>query len=383
MKLFHKKTIKKAVVVPDSFKGTLSASEVARAMCDAIQCSCPEAKIVRIPLADGGEGSVAAFLSACGGETVFTTVTGPYFEPVNAFYGMLSDGKTAVIEMAACAGLPLVKNAKDPSCTTTYGVGELMLHAVRHGAKKMILCLGGSATNDAGFGAAAAMGIRFLDDAGNPFIPVGGTLSRIGSIDISGLDPLIRSAEIIAMCDVVNPLYGPLGAAHVFAPQKGADPQMVSMLDSGLISAAKALKRVSGCDMDALPGGGAAGGMGAGMVALLSAKLKSGIETILEAVEFDKTISDADIIFTGEGKLDSQSLSGKAVFGVVEHAKRFSVPVIALVGGVEGDLSSYFEAGLHAVFPINLLPLPLSESAQNTAPNITFTMHNILRILLG
>jgi len=255
-----------------------------------------------------------------------------------------------------------------------------MLHAVKNGAKKLILCLGGSATNDAGCGAAAAAGIRFYDKNGCGFVPVGSTLSDIDAIDMSLFDPDLRKAEIIAMCDVTNPLFGPNGAAYVFAPQKGADVEMVQMLDRGLVSAAYLMERISGKKIAAMPGGGAAGGMGAGMAAFFGAKLKSGIETILDTVKFEHAINGADVIFTGEGMLDSQSLSGKAVFGVAKRAMRLNIPVIAVVGGAEDLLPSYYDAGIRAVFPINRLPVPLSESAPYTAENIAFTMHNILRL---
>ena len=372
--------IKKAVVIPDSFKGTLSSSAVADVMKQTIRSHFPDAEIISVPLADGGEGSVSAFLSACGGRTVNTTVTGPFFEPVPAFYGMLADGKTAVIEMAACAGLPLVGNKKDPVHTTTYGVGELMLHAVDSGAKKLILCLGGSATNDAGCGAAAAAGVRFSDRSGNAFVPVGGTLSDVASIDVSGLDQRIKEIETVAMCDVINPLSGPNGAAYIFAPQKGADEETVKILDKGLASIGQVMEQTCGISISQMPGGGAAGGMGAGAAAFFGAKLKSGIETVLDAVRFDDIVSDADVVFTGEGKIDSQSLSGKAVFGVANRAKRANVPVIAVVGGAEDLLSTFYDAGIRAVFSINRLPLPLSESTPHTRENIAFTMHNILRL---
>ncbi len=372
--------IKKAVVIPDSFKGTLSSSAVAEAMRKTILFHYPDAEILTVPLADGGEGSVKAYLSACGGKIIETEVSGPFFERIPSFYGMLSDNKTAVIEMAACAGLPLAGSKKDPSVTTTFGVGELMLHAVDNGVKKIILCLGGSATNDAGCGAAAATGISFFDRMGNSFIPVGGTLSDIVSIDYSKLDQRLKDIEIIAMCDVTNPLCGVNGAACIFAPQKGADKATVQMLDAGLSSAGQVIEEACGMSIRNMPGAGAAGGMGAGVTAFFGAKLQSGIETMLDTIRFDKLITGADVIFTGEGKLDSQSLSGKAVFGVAQRAKGANIPVIAVVGGSEDILPSFYDAGIRAVFPINRLPLPLLESTPYTAENIAFTMHNILRI---
>ncbi len=257
--------MKKIILAPDSFKGTMTSREVCGELTSAIREIFPETEIVSLPVADGGEGSVDAFLTACGGERVATVCTGPNGQHIRAEYGLLPDG-TAVVEMAAAAGLPLA-DPKNPERTTTFGVGELLPHAAGRGARKIIMCLGGSATNDGGCGAAAACGIRFFDKQGNSFTPVGGTLMDIARIDLSGLDPALAAVPIVTMCDIDNPLCGPTGAAAVFGPQKGADEAMVLRLDAGLAHLAGLLHRDCGAEVRGLPGAGAAGGMGAGMTA--------------------------------------------------------------------------------------------------------------------
>ena len=373
--------MKKAVLIPDSFKGTLSSAEICRIMEEKIKRHFPDCTVAAIPVADGGEGSVDAFLTALGGEKVFVEVDNPYFEPMCAFYGLIDGGRTAVIEMAACAGLPLVEGRRDPSKTTTYGVGQLMLDAARRGVGKIIVGLGGSATTDAGCGAAAAAGVRFLDAAGESFIPVGGTLGRVARIDMSGLDPLLGRVEIVTMCDIDNPMYGETGAAYVFGPQKGADDAMVRMLDEGLRHLGEVLRRDLGRDLTQIPGGGAAGAMGVGMVAFFGSSLQMGIETVLDTVRFDELLAGADAVFTGEGKIDSQSLRGKVVIGVARRAKKQGVPVIAVVGGAELELGQAYDEGVRAIFTINRLPLDLSVSGKDSDKNLAFAMNNILRLM--
>ena len=371
--------MKKAVLIPDSFKGTLSSMEICAVMEKAIHRHFPGCQVCGIPVADGGEGSVDAFLTALGGEKIYKEVSGPYLEPMRSFYGLI--GSSAVIEMAACAGLPLVGERKDPSSTSTYGVGELMLHALEQGAKKIIMGLGGSATNDGGCGAAAALGVKFINEKGESFIPVGGTLKDIAAIGMGGLSPLVKGAEIVTMCDIDNPMYGEKGAAYIFSPQKGADEKMVRELDAGLVHLGEVIKRDLGLDLTKIPGGGAAGAMGVGMAAFFSSRLQMGIEAVLDTVGFDALAADADCVFTGEGKLDSQSLRGKVVIGVARRAKKLGVPVIALVGGADMDIGEAYSEGVSAVFTINRLPQPLSESAPHSAENLAFAMDNILRVM--
>ena len=333
-------------------------------------------------MADGGEGSVDAFLSALGGEKVNVKVKNPYFEDMDSYFGLLDEGKTAVVEMASCAGLPLVEKRKNPKLTTTYGVGQLMVEAAKRGVKKIIVGLGGSATNDGGCGAAAAAGVKFYNKEGKEFIPTGGTVIDIERIDLSGMNEDFKNIEMIAMCDIDNPMYGPFGASYVFAPQKGADAECVEELDEGMKNLSRVITRTIGKDIGEMPGTGAAGAMGAGMVAFFNAKLQMGIQTVLDTVKFDEKIADADYIFTGEGKLDSQSLRGKVVMGIAKRAQEQEKKVIAVVGGAEDkNIKEAYCMGVTAVFPINRLPQDFSVSRQYSAENLSYTVDNILRLL--
>lgn len=373
--------MKKFVLIPDSFKGTLSSLKICEIMSNSIKKFFPDAKIVQIPVADGGEGSVDCFLSCLGGEKVYTLVNNPYMQKINAYYGILPDKKTAVIEMASCAGLPLVENNKNPLKTTTFGVGELVLDAISKGVTKIILGLGGSSTNDFGCGMAYALGVRFYDSNGNSFMPVGESLDKVKKIDISNLDNRLNNVEIITMCDIDNPPYGKQGASFVFAPQKGASEKDVVLLDNGVKNMCDVHFKDYGVDLSSLKGGGAAGAMGAGMVAFFNSKLQMGINTVLDTVDFINKIQGADYIFTGEGKIDSQSLRGKVVIGVSRVAKRYGVPVIAIVGGAEGDMQGAYNEGVSAIFTINKLPKDFSVSRYDSEENLQFTMDNLLRIL--
>ena len=373
--------MKKAVLIPDSFKGTLSSLQICSILSGKILQYYPECQVISIPVADGGEGSVDCFLTALGGEKVRETVKNPYLEDMEAFYGKLDGGRTGVIEMASCAGLPLVENRKDPGKTSTYGVGQLILAAARSGCEKLVVGLGGSCTNDVGCGAAAAVGIRFYNKKGEAFIPTGGTLKDVERIDASDLAPELRCVEIVTMCDIDNPMYGPTGAAHIFGPQKGADPQMVEELDEGVKHLSRVIERDLGIFVADVPGAGAAGAMGAGMIAFFHSRLQRGIETVLDTVRFDEIISDADMIFTGEGKIDTQSLRGKVVIGVGKRAKKQKVPVTVIVGGAEPDIDAAYDMGVTAIFPINRLPLDFSVSRQYSEQNMTLTADNILRLM--
>lgn len=373
--------MKKIVLIPDSFKGTLSSTQICEIISGEIKRQFSDCEIISIPVADGGEGSVDCFLSALGGEKITAIASGPHFEKMDSYFGYLPESSTAVIEMASCAGLPLVENRKDPLGTTTYGVGELLLEAANHGATKIILGLGGSCTTDGGCGAAAACGVKFYDKTGNSFIPTGGTLSQIEHIDTSGLDPAIKTVDIVAMCDIENPMYGPEGAAYVFAPQKGATENEVKLLDEGLIHLASVIKQDLRADVVTIPGTGAAGAMGAGMVAFFGAHLQMGIETVLDTVHFSDTIKGADLVFTGEGRLDAQSLRGKVVIGVAKRSQKEGVPVIALVGGVDGDMKATYDMGVTAIFSINRLPEDFSISKNKSAENLAATVQDVLRVI--
>lgn len=373
--------MKKAVLIPDSFKGTVSSTRVCELMAERIEKIFPGCAVQSIPVADGGEGSVDAFLTAVGGEKVTKQVTGPWFEQCSGYYGLIDNGATAVLEMAAAAGLPMVGDHKDPRGTTTFGVGELLADAARSGAKRLVIGLGGSATNDGCCGAAAAAGVKFYNAAGESFVPVGGTLKDIERIDMSMRDPAFDKVEIVTMCDIDNPMYGETGAAYIFGPQKGADPEMVKFLDQGLRHLSEVIKRDVGVDVADMPGAGAAGAMGAGMVAFFGSRLQMGIETVLDTVEFDKAIADADIIFTGEGKIDSQSLRGKVVIGVARRAAKQDKPVIAIVGGADYDVDAAYGEGVTAIFPINRLPQDFSVLKEHSEENLGFAVENVLRAL--
>lgn len=371
--------MRKYVVIPDSFKGCLPSGEICGIIAREIRRRDPEARVCALPVADGGEGTVDAFLGALGGEKVAVPCRDPYGRPLTAHYGLFPDGKTAVIEMAAAAGLPLVGEDRRVADTTTYGVGQLIAHALKRGAERIILGLGGSATNDGGCGAAAALGVEFLDAEGKAFVPVGGTLRRIAHIRTDSLLPALRQAEVIAMCDIDNPLCGESGAAAVFAPQKGADAATVRMLDEGLAHLAAVIEKDLGRSLLTLPGGGAAGGFGAGSVAFLGARLQMGIEAVLDLTDFDRLAADAYLVITGEGRLDSQSLRGKVVVGVARRARALGVPVVALVGSSETDIAAVYDAGVTAVFPINPAPTTLSEALAHARTHLAFTAENVLR----
>jgi glycerate 2-kinase len=290
-------------------------------------------------------------------------------------------GDVAVIEMAAAAGLPLVSDRLNPMETTTFGVGELMLAAIERGCKKIIVGLGGSSTNDGGCGAACAIGVRFYDASGISFVPTGKSLIDIARIDLSGVDPRIFDVEFITMCDIDNPMYGLKGAAHIFSPQKGADHEMVLKLDEGLTHLASVIKNQLNVDVSMIPGGGAAGAMGAGMVAFFNSRLQMGIETILDLVGFDRLIKDADLIFTGEGKIDSQSLQGKVPIGVARRAKQAGVDVVAVVGTIGNDIDAAYDLGISAIFSINPEPVSFEIAKLKSKENLAMTMDNIMRIL--
>ena len=373
--------MKKVILIPDSFKGTMSSSEICGIMAEAVRAYYPGAQVVSIPVADGGEGSVDAFLSAVGGERVSVPVKGPYMEEMEGYYGLLDDGATAVIEMAACAGLPLVGENRRAEKTTTYGVGQLMAHAAGRGCKKMVVGLGGSATNDFGAGAAAALGVQFLDENGEPFIPVGESLSRVAKIDMSGLLPALKDIEIITMCDIDNPLCGKSGAAYIFGPQKGADPAMVEYLNGQLKAIAGTVEQELGCDVADLPGAGAAGGMGGGMVAFFGSRLQMGIETVLDTVGSDRLAEDADLVLSGEGKIDTQSLRGKVVIGVARRCKKHGVPLVAVVGDIGDNIGSAYEEGVSGIFSINRIAADFSVVKSRSKDDMRLTVDNLMRFL--
>lgn len=369
--------MKKVVVISDSFKGSLSSSQISRIAADCIHRYDPDCQVVGLPVADGGEGTVECFLEAIGGESVVIPVRGPWGETLEAAYGRIGD--TAVVEMAAAAGLPLVGDRKDPSKTTTYGVGMQIRHAVEHGAKRIILGLGGSATNDGGCGCAVALGVRFLDAAGKEFCPVGETLHQIAAIDCTEADKLLEGVAVEVMCDIDNPLCGPKGAAAIFGPQKGADKAMIAMLDKGLGHMAQVIARERDVQVDLIPGSGAAGGFGAGAVAYLHAELRPGIEVVLDMVEFERQLEGCDLVITGEGRIDGQSLGGKVPVGVSRRARKSQVPVIAVVGIMGNGAEAVYDEGITAIFNTNRRALPFEQIRCDGEQDYRSTLDDVLK----
>lgn len=338
--------MKHFVLAPDSFKGTMDANEVCAIWSEVIRANIPDAQIACFPMADGGEGMVDALVHICGGKRLYATVSGPMGKHMQAAYGILQSG-VAVIEMAACAGLPLVGNNKNPLIATTYGVGELLLDATKHGVKEVIIGLGGSATNDCGIGMAAALGYRFLNMAGREVEPLAKNMRTIAHI----VPPdAIPKMTITAACDVDNPLYGPTGATYTFGMQKGAEGNTLALLDDGLVNMAEVILRDLGTDVAQMPGAGAAGGMGAGVVAFLNGSLKSGIDLLLDAANFNAALKKADMVFTGEGRIDGQSVRGKVPVGISRRAKKFGIPCIALCGSIGDGVEKVYDEGINAVF---------------------------------
>lgn len=330
-------------------------------------------------MADGGEGTVDCFMAALHSQPVAVTVSGPLGEPVKAVY--TRSGHKAIMEMASAAGLPQVGERKDPEGTTTYGVGQLIRHAVEHGCREILLGLGGSATNDGGCGCAAALGTRFLDADGNSFLPTGGSLDRIARIDVSETRDLLKQVRITAMCDIENPLYGPSGAAYVFGPQKGADGQMVQRLDGQLRSLDAVIQQELGLSLAQYPGSGAAGGMGAGCMAFLQAELRPGIEAVLDTVGFDACLEGTDLVITGEGRIDSQSLGGKVISGVAKRTRSRNIPLVALVGSIDPSASAAYDLGITAMFGIDREAVAFEAYAGRSRENYQRTLEDILRLV--
>ena len=372
----------KIVLAPDSFKGSLSAGEVCEIMKAGITALDPEATVLSMPIADGGEGTVDAVLAAAKGRAEYAEVHGPYGEKVRARYAMLP-GNIAVIETASAAGLTMVGENRNAERTSTFGVGELMLDAVRKGARMLMLGLGGSATVDGGCGAAAALGVAFTEKGKKSFVPVGATLGAIDRIDTGTLAPEMLGVTLRVLSDVENPLFGPDGAAYVFGPQKGADQAMVLRLDAGLRHLAERIRTDVGFDVSNLPGAGAAGGMGAGMCAFLGGKIESGIDSILDMNGFEREIRDCDLIYTGEGRVDSQSLQGKAVSGIARRARALGKPVVVIAGGEQAAGTSIYEAGVTAVFAICRTPMTLREAISGARENLAATVGNVHRLVLA
>ncbi|SIT73853.1 glycerate kinase family protein [Edaphobacillus lindanitolerans] len=373
------------IIAMDSFKGSVTSMEAGEAVASGIRTAVPGARHTIIPLADGGEGTADALVRATGGHLIRTRVTGPLGEPVDATYGLLGDGETAAIEIAETCGLTLVpESERNPNNTTTYGVGELILDAIDRGAQSFIIGLGGSATNDAGVGMLQALGYRFLDETGEE-VPRGGkALGAIRSIDTAAVHPSLRGVLIQVACDVNNPLYGEQGAAHIYGPQKGADQETVKELDDGLRNFARVVREHFGIDVQAIQGAGAAGGLGAAFAGLLGGELRSGIDLMLEAVDLNEHLKGADLVITGEGKLDAQSSMGKTAMGVAGLAKELGVPCVALAGSVTEDAAALNELGVTAYYSIMWEPMSLKDAmeSERTKLNLSRTSHQVIRLFL-
>lgn len=371
----------KIVIAPDSFKESMTALQAANAIEQGFREIFPDADIVKIPMADGGEGTVQALVDATDGEIVSVQVTGPLGEPVEAFFGLMGGGETAVIEMAAASGIQLVpKEKRNPLITTTRGTGELILAALDRGVKHIIVGIGGSATNDGGAGMAQALGARLLDADGQDIGFGGGELHRLASIDLGGLDARLKGVKIEAACDVNNPLTGPRGASAVFGPQKGATPDMVEALDRNLSHYAAIIERATGLRIMDIPGAGAAGGLGGGLLAFLSAKLRRGIEIVLDAVQFEERVQGAALVVTGEGKIDSQTVHGKTPMGVAQAAKKFGIPVIGIAGTVSQDSAVVHEHGIDALFSIVSGIVTWPEALENAEAYTRQTARNVAAV---
>ncbi len=368
----------KIVIAPDSYKESLTAMEVAIAIENGFKQVMPNAEYIKLPMADGGEGTVQSLVDATNGEIIKHTVIGPLGEAVVGFYGLFGDGKTAVIEMAAASGLHLVKPAlRDPLKTTTYGTGELIKAVLDKGVKHIIIGIGGSATNDGGLGMAQALGIRMLDNNGNELGYGGGELNKLSTIDMSNIDPRLADTRLEVACDVDNPLCGPKGASYVFGPQKGATPEMAKQLDHNLAHFAQIIKSQLGKDVIGREGAGAAGGLGAALLGLLEAELRPGIEIVMDAVNLNNIIANADLVITGEGRIDSQTIHGKTPIGVARTAKKYHLPVIGIAGCLSSDCNVVYEYGIDAVFSVVNRATDLASALAEAAENIELTSRNI------
>ncbi len=372
----------KIVIAPDSYKESLSAFEVADCIEQGFRAVFPEAEYVKVPMADGGEGTVEAMIAATAGRRLELEVTGPLGQPVTAFYGLSGDGCSAFIEMAAASGLELLSAAqRDPRITTSYGTGELICHALDAGVEHIIIGIGGSATNDGGAGMLQALGVRLIDTNGNELAPGGAALAQLAKIDVTELDARIARCRIDVACDVTNPLTGEHGASAIFGPQKGATAQMVTQLDQALAHFAQVIARDVGKEVLALEGGGAAGGMGAALYAFCGAELRPGIDIVTGALNLEAQLHDADLVITGEGRIDSQSIHGKVPVGVARIAKRHNKPVIGIAGSLTPDVGVVHEHGIDAVFSVIDSVCTLEQALENAAQNVCRAARNVASVL--
>lgn len=372
----------KIVVAPDSFKGSLTAIEVSIAIEQGIREVFPEAEVIKIPMADGGEGTVQCLVNATGGKVLEEKIIGPLGDEVLAFYGILGDRKTAIVEMAAASGLILIPESKrDPLVTTTYGTGQLIKAALDQGCRKMIIGIGGSATNDGGAGMVQALGVKLLDQEGKEVGFGGGELKKIVKIDISCMDNRLSDTKVLVASDVNNPLCGPQGASKIYGPQKGATPEVIEELDKSLAFFAELIKRDLNKEVKDIPGAGAAGGLGASLMAFLNAELRPGIEIIIEIVKIEQIIRESDLLITGEGRIDAQSVFGKVPFGLGKMAKKYNVPVIAIVGEIGEGFSQIYEYGINSIMSIISKAISIDEAMQMSKSLLKDATERMMRII--
>lgn len=374
----------KVVIAIDSFKGSLSSNELGDALSLGIKKVYKDAEIIKIPIADGGEGTVEAMVEGTEGKFIEVEVHDPLMKRIKAIYGILGDGKTAIIEMATASGLPLVPVEKrNPNKTTTFGTGELIKDAIKKGCREFIIGIGGSATNDGGLGMMQALGYKFYDKEGKELGQGGEIMNQIEKIDSTQALKELSQCKFLVACDVDNPFYGPRGAAHVYGKQKGANEQMILELDNGLKHLSEILNKTYNIDISNLPGAGAAGGLGGGLVAFLNGILKPGIEIILEKVEFEKKVINSDFVITGEGRIDFQTVMGKAPVGVSKLAKKYNIPVIALAGSVADDADKTHEAGIDSIFSIINYPISLEDAMkkENSKKFVEKNAEEIFRLI--
>ncbi len=372
----------KYVVAPDSFKESMTAKEVCNAMEKGIKKADPAAEVIKVPMADGGEGTVDSLVDATHGQRVIVEVTGPLGNKISAYYGILGNGTTAVIEMAKASGLEIVEKKKlNPMITTTFGTGELIRDALDHNVKEIIIGLGGSSTNDGGSGMAQALGAKLLDQNNHQIPFGGGNLDKLDKIDISNLDSRLRDVKIILASDVTNPLIGKEGASRVFGPQKSATPEMVEKLENNLQHYAKIVKRDLNKDVASVSGAGAAGGLGAGLMAFTTCEMRRGVDLAIEVTKLEEKIRDADYVFTGEGGTDFQTKFGKTPYGVAKLGKKYHKPVISLAGYLGEGIDSLYSEGFTAIFGIIPGACDLSTALKNGPSNVARTTENIVRLL--
>ena len=372
----------KILIAPQAFKGSISAVDAAAAMREGVLRVVPDAEVSAVAVADGGDGTLDTLVEGSGGEIHHIEVTGPLGERRMAEWGAMGDGVTAVIEMARTSGLALVPDEKrDPLITTTFGLGEAIIHAIDAGYRRFIIGIGGSATNDAGAGMAQALGVRLLDSAGRDLEFGGAALSRLDHIDMSGLNSTVRSCEFLVACDVNNPLTGPTGASAIYGPQKGATPEMIERLDAALLHFSEVVKRDIGVEINDIPGSGAAGGLGGGMIAFTNGELRAGVDIVLDTVRLDDYLTGCNLVITGEGSMDHSTIYNKAPVGVAERAKRLGIPVVGISGSLGAGFQDVHEHGIDALAAITPGPMTLDEASERAAELISNATEQSLRFM--